>query len=158
MLISQMTRLCDASGQGALKPALSNRGPWSDMDDWPKRHLRHGEPQTWPCRCQLPEFLGRTLYMFAKEVRCLVELLYAVPGAFFRFCRGFVERPPGPTKTVVLGESSSPRGQEAAMLTERRTFLLAAGSQAAYKDHRFRPPIAIPAARRNFGFGACSLN
>eukprot|EP00439_Symbiodinium_sp_Y106_P084967 s128_g27.t1 len=42
-------------------------------------------------------------------------------------CPSFVERPPGPTKTVLLGGSSSPTG-----------------SQATYKDHRFRPPIAIP--------------
>ena len=42
-------------------------------------------------------------------------------------------------------------------MTDSRTFLLTAGSQATYKDHRFRPPIAIPAARRHFDFRACSL-
>ena len=84
VLPSLMTPLSDNSGRGALKPgclrASSNSGPWRDMDDRPKRHLRHGNAQTWRRRCQLPEFLGQTLYSSPRDVCCLAlcrQMLYA---------------------------------------------------------------------------------
>ena len=75
VLPSLMTPLSDNSERGALKPgclrASSNSGPWRDMDDRPKRHLRHGDAQTWCRRCQLPEFLGQTLYSWQETCAVL---------------------------------------------------------------------------------------